>query len=143
MRIQLKRAPYLALLSCLAISLCSVWCGACPPDFSGNAEVDVDDLLVLIDAWGPCPAPPAVCPADISPVGGNGVVDVDDLVNLIDAWGPCPGLPTCDELSWQPIFGGIPGLGGGVYALTIFDDGSGSGPALYAGGEFKVAGGFA
>jgi len=52
--------------------------------------VNVDDFLAVINAWGPCPAPPASCPADISPAGGDGVVNVDDLLAVIDAWGPCP-----------------------------------------------------
>lgn len=33
------------------------------------------------------------------------------------------------------------GLNGPVYALVVFDDGSGGGPALYAGGAFTNAGG--
>ncbi|MFN0242421.1 MAG: hypothetical protein ACKVWV_05960 [Planctomycetota bacterium] len=40
-------------------------------------------------------------------------------------------------LEWQTGFGGAP-LSGTVYAQTVFDDGSG--PALYVGGLFKVAG---
>ena len=42
---------------------------------------------------------------------------------------------------WLPTFGPQPGVGGGrIYALTVFDDGSGSGPAVYAGGAFVTAG---
>jgi hypothetical protein len=40
---------------------------------------------------------------------------------------------------WLPTFGGPPGIDGEVYALTAFDDGSGS--ALYAGGLFSSAAG--
>jgi hypothetical protein len=58
-------------------------------DITGNGIVDVDDLLAVINAWGPCAAPPATCPADIAPLGppqGNGVVDVDDLLTVINHW---------------------------------------------------------
>ncbi len=46
-----------------------------------------------------------------------------------------------DGASWSSLGSGVAGgLGGGVSALTVFDDGTG--PALYAGGNFTVAGGF-
>jgi len=66
----------------------------CPPDIvppGGNGIVNVDDLLAVINGWGPCPAPPASCIADIAPQpGGNGVVNVDDLLAVINGWGTCP-----------------------------------------------------
>jgi hypothetical protein len=43
------------------------------------------------------------------------------------------------EPSWLPTFGGIPGVGGTVFALAVFDDGDG--PALYVGGRLSRAGG--
>ena len=61
----------------------------CAPDIIGNQQVNVDDLLAVINAWGPCPNP-ANCPADIAPPGGNDVVNVDDLLAVINAWGACP-----------------------------------------------------
>ena len=42
------------------------------------------DLLALLAAWGPCPAP---CPPDFD---GGGTVDIFDLLTLIANWGPCP-----------------------------------------------------
>jgi len=63
----------------------------CPADIApagGNQVVNVDDLLAVINAWGPC-ADPNLCPADIAPQGGNDVVNVDDLLAVINAWGPC------------------------------------------------------
>ena len=55
-----------------------------PGDVNGDEVVDVNDLIELIQAWGPCPPEPdTLCPADI---GGNGVVDVNDLVVLIESW---------------------------------------------------------
>lgn len=52
------------------------------------------------------------------------------------------GAPTCAELAWLPTFGQTPGMASfAVQALAVFDDGSGAGPALYAGGAFSTAGG--
>lgn len=56
----------------------------------GNGVVNVDDLLAIINAWGPCPSGGGSCPADIAPAGGNGTVNVDDLLAVINGWGPCP-----------------------------------------------------
>jgi hypothetical protein len=64
----------------------------CLPDIApagGNGVVNVDDLLAVINGWGPC-ADPNNCPADIAPAGGNDVVNVDDLLAIINGWGPCP-----------------------------------------------------
>lgn len=62
----------------------------CPADINGDNSVNVADLLTVISVWGPCPAPPALCPADISPAGGDGQVNVADLLLVIAAWGACP-----------------------------------------------------
>jgi hypothetical protein len=59
-----------------------------PGDVTDNGIVDVDDLLGVINAWGPSCAPPAFCPADLAPTPtGNGVIDVDDLLEVINNWG--------------------------------------------------------
>jgi hypothetical protein len=50
-------------------------------DVNGDGAVDVDDLLAVILAWGPCPDGP--CPADVD---GSGAIDVDDLVAVILGW---------------------------------------------------------
>jgi hypothetical protein len=55
----------------------------CPADVTANGEVDVDDLLVVINAWGDCAAPPSDCPADIDI---SGVIDVDDLLSVLNNW---------------------------------------------------------
>jgi hypothetical protein len=52
-----------------------------PGDVNGDGDVDADDLVEVILAWGPCPPPP--CPADLD---DNGVVDADDLVLVILNW---------------------------------------------------------
>jgi hypothetical protein len=57
-----------------------------PP--GGDGAVNVNDLLAVINAWGPC-ANPQSCPADIAPPGGDGAVNVNDLLAVINAWGPC------------------------------------------------------
>jgi hypothetical protein len=53
-----------------------------PGDITGDGVVNVDDLLTLITAWGPC-VPPASCPADLN---GDGIVNVDDLLMVINHW---------------------------------------------------------
>ena len=54
----------------------------CLADVTGDSVVGVNDLLSLIDVWGPCGG----CDEDIN---GSGTVDVNDLLAVIDAWGPC------------------------------------------------------
>lgn len=55
---------------------------ACPEDLSGDNTVGTPDLLLLINAWGPCGG----CPADLT---NDGTVGTPDLLQLINAWGPC------------------------------------------------------
>jgi hypothetical protein len=57
--------------------------GQCPADTNGDAQVDFEDLLTVLSAFGPCPSP---CDADIVP---DGVVDFNDLLTLLAAFGPC------------------------------------------------------
>jgi hypothetical protein len=61
---------------------------------SSRHAVDVDDLIAVILAWGPCPSPPQSCPpcpANIVDTGSSDdSVDVDDLISVILNWGPCP-----------------------------------------------------
>lgn len=53
-----------------------------PPDFNGDWQVDMDDLLALIEHWGR--AEPAM---DLAPVPfGDGVVDANDLAALMAYW---------------------------------------------------------
>ena len=53
-----------------------------PPDFNGDANVDVSDLLYLLQNWGDCQGP---CPCDLA---SDGRVDVSDLLVLLSNWGP-------------------------------------------------------
>jgi hypothetical protein len=53
--------------------------------------VNIDDLLMVINGWGPCaaPCPPPGfgCHADID---NDCDVDIDELLIVINNWGPCP-----------------------------------------------------
>ena len=62
----------------------------CEADITGNSTVNVEDLLAVIGAWGPC-ANPRDCAADIAPApSGDDIVNVQDLLAVIGAWGACP-----------------------------------------------------
>lgn len=52
---------------------------AIPGDVNADGVVNVDDLLLIINQWGPCPG----CAADVTT---NCVVDVDDLLWVINHW---------------------------------------------------------
>lgn len=43
-----------------------------------------------------------------------------------------------DGAAWSPLGSG---MNGAVLALSLFDDGSGQGPRIHAGGSFTTAGG--
>ena len=49
---------------------------AVPGDCDGDGVCDVNDILILIGSWGPCPS----CPADLN---GDGVVDVNDVLLIL------------------------------------------------------------
>lgn len=56
-------------------------------DVTGDGFVNVHDLLMVINNWGACPAPPAACAADVAPSpGGDGTVGVPDLLMVINNW---------------------------------------------------------
>lgn len=64
----------------------------CVADVTQDGHVNVQDLLAVIHAWGPC-ADPGNCPADIAPPGippGDDTVNVADLLTVITNWGMCP-----------------------------------------------------
>lgn len=54
----------------------------CPGDLNGDGVVNVNDLLVMLSAWGPN----AGHPADLN---GDGNVNVTDLLQLLTVWGAC------------------------------------------------------
>ncbi|MCH2136536.1 MAG: hypothetical protein MK101_08135 [Phycisphaerales bacterium] len=51
-----------------------------PGDITGDGQVNVDDLLRVLESFGPCPC----CPADLDE---SGAVTVDDLLMIISYWG--------------------------------------------------------
>jgi hypothetical protein len=54
----------------------------CPYDLNGDGDVAINDLLILLGAWGPNPGHPA-------DFDGDGMVDIDDLLDLLANWGGC------------------------------------------------------
>lgn len=56
----------------------------CPEDLDLNGVVNVFDLVVMLQLWGPCGG--GLCPADLD---GDGNVNVTDLLLLLTAWGDC------------------------------------------------------
>lgn len=60
----------------------------CAADLECSGTVGIGDLLEILGAWGPCPAPcPPKCVADVN---GDCAVDVNDLLVVLGAWGQCP-----------------------------------------------------
>jgi len=60
----------------------------CTSDITLDGTVNVSDLLVVIQLWGPCFN--FICAyADIAPPGGNNAVNVEDLLAVISSWGDC------------------------------------------------------
>jgi hypothetical protein len=85
---------------------------------------EVNTLAVFDDGSGHGPALYA---------GGSFTTAGGVTANRIAKW---------DGTSWLPLgTGAANGVSNGVSALTVFDDGAGDGPALYAGGSFTTAGG--
>jgi hypothetical protein len=53
--------------------------------------VNIDDLLLIINNWGPCQSVAMFCPGDIV-VNSYNQIDLDDLLAVINAWsGYCVG----------------------------------------------------
>jgi hypothetical protein len=55
-----------------------------PADLNIDGTVNIDDLLGVIGAWGPCTTPQGECLADVNL---DGQVNIDDLLAVISAWG--------------------------------------------------------
>ena len=51
----------------------------CQGDVNGDQMVGVDDLLILLAAWG----------TSMRDLDGDGIVNVPDLLMLLAAWGAC------------------------------------------------------
>lgn len=68
----------------------------CGGDLTGDATIEVGDLMELLSGWG-LPGP--------GDLDGDGAVDADDLTALIAAWGPCdePGCADVDPWTYVVI----------------------------------------
>jgi hypothetical protein len=55
----------------------------CPTDITDDGVSNINDLLAMLAAWGPC----ASCPSDVN---GDGTVNINDLLLLLGNWGGCP-----------------------------------------------------
>jgi hypothetical protein len=53
------------------------------PGIAGDGVINVNDLLLVINQWGPCDQ----CVGDIN---NDGLVNHLDLLAVIESWGPCP-----------------------------------------------------
>ncbi|MHC4769292.1 MAG: hypothetical protein ACYTEI_11340 [Planctomycetota bacterium] len=49
-----------------------------------DGTVNINDFLLLLDVWGPCPDPPDPCPADLD---GDGMVGITDFLTMLANWG--------------------------------------------------------
>ncbi len=63
--------------------VCSSRNPCCPRDFTVDWQVDMDDVIRLLTAWGPCSG----CPEDLD---ADGLVSFGDLIDVLSGWGPCP-----------------------------------------------------
>ena len=54
----------------------------CPADVNLDGVVNIDDIFVILAAWGTCEA----CPEDVN---NDGFVDIDDVFVVLGNWGPC------------------------------------------------------
>jgi formylglycine-generating enzyme required for sulfatase activity len=69
----------------------------CPEDLNFDRVVNGADTMIVMDAFGNCPASPASCPADLN---GDRVVNVNDVFIVLDAYGNCPvAAPTIISVS--------------------------------------------
>jgi formylglycine-generating enzyme required for sulfatase activity len=82
---------------------------SCPEDLNFDRVVNGADTMIVMNAFGNCPASPASCPADLN---GDRVVNINDVFIVLDAYGNCPvAAPTITSVNPrmpQPTSGGMP-----------------------------------
>ncbi|MCP3978413.1 MAG: hypothetical protein GY716_03645 [bacterium] len=54
-----------------------------PGDANGDGIVNFADILAVIGAWGPCPAPPTTCAGDVN---HDGTVNFADILEVLGNW---------------------------------------------------------
>lgn len=69
----------------------------CPGDLTGNQIVGVEDLMLLLGAWGACDDPVVtdVNESCVGDINNDGVVDLSDLFILLAHWGVCSDAFSC------------------------------------------------
>ena len=82
--VKLGTSGHVETASSYSFSFAFVDGGPCP-DVNGDLQVNIDDVIAIILAWGVCP-PGGPCPADINT---SGTVDVDDVVTAVLSFGAC------------------------------------------------------
>ncbi len=78
-----KTLVVLAIAAVVAMAPAAIAGDSCPWDLDGDDSVGINDLLTLLEAWGPVPTPD---PPDFD---GDGFVGITDLLELLAHWGPC------------------------------------------------------
>jgi len=124
--------------ACFALPTHALAQSSCPEDLNFDRVVNGADTMIVMDAFGNCPASPASCPADLN---GDRVVNVNDVFIVLDAYGNCPvAAPTIISLSPpnRPTSGGMPititgtnftgasVMVGGVAATSVVVNGAGT-----------------
>jgi trimeric autotransporter adhesin len=94
-------------------------------------------------AWSPLGAGVGGIPSEVSALlafdDGSGPALFAGGVFAIAGGGAASRIAKWDGTSWSPLGAGVAGVGAAVRALAVFD--AGSGPELFAGGNFTSAGG--
>ena len=83
--------------ACLALPTHALAQSSCPEDLNFDRVVNGADTMIVMNAFGNCPASPASCPEDLN---DDGVVNVNDVFIVLDAYGNCPvAVPTITSVS--------------------------------------------
>ena len=72
--------------ACFALPTHALAQSSCPEDLNFDRVVNGADTMIVMNAFGNCPASPASCPADLN---GDGVVNALDVIILSNAYGDC------------------------------------------------------
>ncbi len=59
----------------------------CLADFTGDDQVNIDDIFAALGLWGACPDPcPPSCIGDLT---GDCTINIDDIFSILGEWGEC------------------------------------------------------